>query len=267
MNAWQLFRQVQFLLKAAVWPTGGKKVFSPEGVIVACDLPDGFLERSRLPCAVIRVGEAQNDPDHDEEPELVSQSFEVTIACSVPNDPWGQSAVLGAVRTQNDSAGKGVLEIEEQLFANLALLGSSTGIRVVLRMKSEAAGTPSGGPEYLAWRGYRFDALVGSARSYPAPTRFSATGGVGSVALAWANPGTRFDSRRIVVRRLAGAVAPATILLGTDVALAANFSTSKTDTVAAGTYSYSVFAVFDEYGTNTDAQSSPPVSKLSVVVT
>ncbi len=107
-----------------------------------------------------------------------------------------------------------------------------------------------------------------AARFHPCP-RFKATGGVGSVALSWTLPPARFDRLKIVLVRKSGSSAPSSVTDGTVVTLSGDLATSKTDTLAAGTYSYSIFAAYDEtHATPTTAeQYSAAASVTGVVVT
>ena len=103
---------------------------------------------------------------------------------------------------------------------------------------------------------------------HPCP-RFNATGGVGSVTLAWTLPPARFDRLRVVLIRKAGSSAPTSVSDGTAVTLSGDLATSKTDTIAAGTYSYSLFAVYDEtHATPTTVEKySAAATKTAIVVT
>jgi hypothetical protein len=108
------------------------------------------------------------------------------------------------------------------------------------------------------------------ARRYHVPKKLRATGGVGQVSLTWSLPPTRFDTLSVILRRAAGATAPATVTDGTGVTLASALATSVTDSgLAAGTYSYSLFAAYDETTatpTTADRYSSPATA-TSVTVT
>lgn len=264
MNGWQFFQQLRYLLQAATW-TGGNKVFGAKAVVVSADMPEDFLSRVRLPCALIRVQDAPSDPEHDEEPDLFMQSFDITVAVANANDPFGESAFLGAGRvTANDSGGRGLLEIEEQLWATVKGLGESSGVRIQSRGKGAGAGTP-GSEKYIAWRTYRFEAELGSVRFYHPPTSLAAAAaGGGVVNLTWKLPPTRFDTFGLVLRRASGTTAPATVAGGSNVTLSSMTAVSKSDTPGAGTWSYSLFASYDEVASGAAAQYSAPISKTVV---
>lgn len=89
-----------------------------------------------------------------------------------------------------------------------------------------------------------------------------------TVTLSWTNPSGRFDLHRIIMRRAAGSTAPATVTDGTGVTLGSDLATSVADTgLAAGTYSYSAFAGYDEINSppSSSAKFSAPAS-ITVVV-
>ena len=267
MNAWQFFQQFKHEMDLSRW-TGSVRVWPSGSIVVCADMPERFLERTRLPCALIRVQDASADPEHDEESDLFEQNFDITVAVAVANDPYGEAAFLGAGRSDaNASAGKGLLEIEEKLWEDLHRLGEGQGIRVQARGKGASGGTPHSALGYSAWRTYRFAATLGATRFYHPGTNFGVT--VGGVA-TWALPADRFDYRRMVLRRAAGSTAPTTITGGSGVTLGGTpdgvSAITVTDAPGSGTYSYSLFAVYDEYATDTDAQVSDPKS-VTVAIT
>jgi len=257
MNAWQFFKQFKYELDLATW-TGGKRVFPSGSIVVCADVPEEFLSRTRLPCALIRVQDAPADPEHDEEPDLFGQTFDVTVAVAVANDPFGEAAFLGGGRADaNASPGKGLLEMEEKLWEAVKGLGETHGIRVQSRGKGAAGGLKHSELGYIAWRSYRFTADLGAVRFYHPGTNFAVTtGGVAS----WALPADRFDYRRMVLRRAAGATAPTSITGGTGVVLGGVpdgvAATGVNDAPGSGVFSYALFAVYDEYATDSDAQVS-----------
>lgn len=270
MNTWQFFKQLQYLLRQSQW-SGGNSVFSSEGVIISGDMPSEFMQLVRLPCALIRVQDSTSDQEHDEEPDIIMQTFDVTVGVAIPNDPFGEAAFMGAARENaNESQGRGILELEEQLWSNIKGLGEKNGVRIYSRGKGAAQGTPDGEDNYIAWRTYRFEAQLGTDRFYHPPTNFVAVDATGGNAnLSWALPGTRWDYRRQILRRAAGSTAPSTHTGGTGITLGGSpdgvSATSVTDSPGAGTFSYSLFAVYDEHGTGADGQYSDPVSRTVVV--
>ncbi len=79
----------------------------------------------------------------------------------------------------------------------------------------------------------------------------------GTVNLSWALPATRFDTRRVMLRRESGAViGDFTPTTGTEVTLSGDLATSEADVPGAGTFTYALFFVYDEFGTSTDERFS-----------
>lgn len=220
----------------------------------------------RLPCALIRVQDAPCDPEHDEEPDLLGQTFDITTATANPNDPFGRAAIMGACRTPLASPGKGILEIEDKLFEAIKSLGASSGVRIMERGKSGAPAEKHSSEAYMAMRAYRFEALVTAFKSYDPVRKLVVSGGSGSAALTWRLPFARFDYFGLTLRYALGSTAPATPTSGSPVVLNST-DTSKSVLLAAGTYSFSLFAAYDEYATGAASQWSPAASKTNVVVT
>jgi len=266
LNAWQFLKQFQYLLRDAAW-SGGNKLFPSNAVVITANLDQDFLGRIRFPCAIIRVQDATYDEEHDEEPDLLMQRFDVTIAVAHPNDPSGEAAFMGAGRAnQNDSAGKGLLELEAKLWATVKGLGESNGVRIYSRGKGASNGTKHPNSGYMAWRTYRFEAELGDDFFYHPSTHLTAVdGGGGTVDLTWALPATRFDYRRMVLRRASGSTAPTSISSGTGVVLGGTpdgaSATSVTDSPGVGTWSYALFAVYDPYTADTDFAASDAVTE------
>lgn len=268
MNVWQATRQLRHLLLAATWPDGAaERVFG--AVVVSQAASDRVLGNARLPLALIRVGGGVAD---DQEPRLVRESIEVVLMCQVPGDALGEAALIGGPRAGGvgSSGGRGLLELEEVLLGAAAKLGGSRGIRLRLAAKGHGAAQPDAVHGGIVARGYVFEAWLGSARSYPPPVNLVAEDqGGGEVTLSWELPPDRFDRLEVVLRRAAGATPPSSPTDGDAVALGSALATSVTDNPGAGTWSYALFAGYDETSstpTTTD-RWSVAVSRAGVVVT
>lgn len=262
MNLWQVCNQVRYTLRAATWD-GSAKILRSESVFVTGDVTREQIAKVSTPAALLRIQEANADPDFGEEPTVLEQTFDLTIACSIPGDAFGQNAFLGANRTggQTTSQGRGILEMEEVILAAIGALTDANGVHFLVSGKSAIGGETTEDARYLAWRTYRFTAAVTSLRFYHPPTRLVGTPGAGHTAvLTWRNPVTRYDTRRMVLRRASGSTAPASPTAGTGITLGGSPDgagvTSKTDTPGAGTWSYALFAMYDETGSGADERWS-----------
>lgn len=269
MNSWQVVRQMKKLLADAIWP-GGDTVLGSVHVTQAPN--EEAVNNFRFPLCLISVGSASVDPDFGQEEELLRQRFTVRVLAANANDVIGEATLIGANRTggSTSSKGRGVLEIEEPVFDAVSRLSGLDGIEIRLKAESAVRATWIQNIGHVAFRDYDFDVLCTANRFYHPPTRLIATDlGGGSVSLTWKLPPNRYDRLRVKLRRAAGATPPATSTAGTGVTLGGDLATSVTDSPGAGTFSYSIFGMYDEYSTtpaNEDRESAPE-SVASVVVT
>ena len=163
MNSWQVSRQVQYLLRQANWASGGNTVFHTGSVIVTAAPQESALEQLIMPAALIRPLGATSD---DEEPDLIQQEFAVTLAVSHAGDAFGEYPMVGGQRTaQTDSTGRGLLEVEEELFNAIEFLNTDDG--VVIQHRASSAATPQYvGGQYLLFRDYLFRSWLTADRFY-----------------------------------------------------------------------------------------------------
>ncbi len=258
MNIWQILRQLKYLLLARVWTGSGNVVFPSGSVKVSEQLTENVKQTGmRTPICVLAPGVNQTDPEHREEPDLFQQDVRATVIVSIPGDQVGENPMIGAnVPDRTKSEGRGLLEIEEELFNAIGLLNTDFG--VVIQSSSSGAAMPSLDPTlgYVLSRDYMFQAWATASRYYHAPTRLQATAlGGGSVSLSWVLPPDRFDRYQIILRRASGSTAPSSVTGGTGVTLSGNLATSVTDTPGAGTWSYSVWCGYDENHTTPSASN------------
>lgn len=254
-NVWQVCRQIQYLLNQRVWPeVGGESVMG--AFVTPGPSDEATLDQLRPPFALINPAGATNDQD---EPSLMDESIDVTIAVVVDGDAIGQDAIIGGNRSGGvaSSKGRGLLEVQEEVLETIKELNQLDGVNVRFRASTAAAGALVDEIGYVASRTLTFDVKTHSARTYPAPRRFTGTAlGGGNATLAWLLPPTRFDLYRIELRRASGATPPATPTDGTDLTLSTDLATGHADSPGAGTFSYSLFAFYDETKNPGDTLSS-----------
>lgn len=253
MNPWQVARQIKATLIARTWEGSGQVVFPTGSVHVTNGYQETAAANFRFPIALIGVGPGSND---DQQPGHEKRAVTIIIAVRNMGDMIGENSVIGANRQgTNRSEGRGILEVEEEVKAACRQMQDALGIR--LSFKTVSTDTPAADPNggMTTWMGIEFEADCMDARYYHPPLDLVATGGVGSVTLAWALPPLRYDLRRVRLRRAAGSTPPASITDGSEVTLAADLSVSKVDTVAGGTYSYTIFACYDEVNSPPSADS------------
>lgn len=271
MNLWQLVQQLEWKIRRCTWEDGASVVFASDSVIISEAVPEQWLAEAILPIAQIGCGGAGLDPEHSENPAVRREEVKVTIGHMNENDRLGRAVLIGARSNgANDSAGRGLLEIQEVVDAMIDSMNGEKGVQIgfVGASAAEPARHPTKG--LMVMRTLVFGAWVGSQRHYPPATSLRAIGGAGSAALTWKMQ-TRFDSRRAILRRAVGAVAPAGPALGTGVVLGgapdgAGVVAVTQLGVAAATYSYALFLAYDETGSGADERFSVAAT-CTVVVT
>jgi len=265
----QIIKQLRKELRELRWPTGtADLVFGDTAEIVSSlDLPE---VPERTPYALLSLG--SQVPDRSD-PDLLEQEGVLTLAVARAGDPYGTAAVLGGPQTQGvgRSEGKALLDVERVTLAHVGRLTGADGLPI---MVSEASGTDveaySEDVQH-ARRRYLLSVVCSRADEYRPPRNFVATGGVGQVALSWLLPTQDYGLNEIVVRYAAGATAPASYSAGTPVTLSSALATSVTVSgLAAGTYSFAIFAGYSETGAASNEFYSSQVlgtTRLSVTVT
>lgn len=253
MNTLQVARQLKFLLEERQWLGTGDKVF---GTVRVSQGPDQQAAAEFItPFAIVRLGSGISDA---EEPDLITQTFSIRLAVAVDGDTSGEGALIGRNRkSATSSDGRGLLEIEVELFNAIEELNGIDGVEIHFRLTSEPDPAIDEAGMYFIRRDYQGEAVLTADLFYDAPQELAGTPGAGSASLTWVNPATRFDSRRVMLRRKTGSSPPSSETDGTEVTLSGNFVTSHVDSpLASGDHSYAVFMVYDEFGTGTDEQFS-----------
>lgn len=246
MNTYQVSRQVKYILGLRRWEDNpaNEKVFGAAVVSVAPQAE--AMNKFRYPLAMVVPGSATVDA---EEMDLLDQAITVRVICMVEADGYGESPLIGAHRrTSGSSDGRGILEIEEELFSSIARSSGADGIEIRLWSSSEVQAELIEDLGYVVARDYLFGCLTTTTKTYPAPYKLAATDqGAGSVDLTWLLPAARYDRYRVILRYASGATAPTSITGGTGVTLSGDDATSVTQTgLSTGTYAWAIFETYDE---------------------
>lgn len=258
LNRWQCAKQIEYLLKSLTWPDSpSESVFGTRvavtaqrsghvGGLAGATVPpaEAFLSERTGPFAIVR---AADSVPQGRGPEIARFSVEAFVRGLGTTQM--RNSVVGGSRGASgagSSTGRGALELEEVVRSRFNwVTASDYGIQA----RVVAASTVRAFEAQPEWSVIPLELEVHNVvadRYYDPPYRLLATGGSGQVVLAWSLPPDRFDRLSVILRRAAGATAPTTVAGGTGVTLASALATTKTDTVAAGTYSYSLFAAYDE---------------------
>jgi len=163
VNEVTLLTSIKTLLIAQTW-SGGSVVFPSNSVYITANTEEATsfaLKNLRAPIALIRPGTGASDPKFDELPDLIYLDVEVRIIQINPGDPVGENVLIGANKTQGTgrSEGRGLFEIEQQLYTAIGKLNAAQGITIQFRNKGAlTAGTLENGT-YLAYRDHTFQAI------------------------------------------------------------------------------------------------------------
>lgn len=253
MNTWQLCTRIQNLLIARQWNNDAtaEPVFNPNAVIVTMTPTEDAEQRLVMPAAYIGPSTMTVDPEHQEQSDLISQEIIVAIVVCITGDDFGQNAIMGAYRGTNltkSSRGRGLLEIESELWAVLKLLTAQDGVRILLRGASAAIPLTVENGDWKVWRAYRFAADVDMEISNAAPQDFLAVVAAPNVNMTWAAPQDTTDQVNYILRRVSGAAPVSGVNGGTGLTLSGPLVTSHTDAPGSGVFTYSLFAGYDSQG-------------------
>tara|TARA_R100000808_G_scaffold23963_1_gene54043 strand:+ start:43 stop:864 length:822 start_codon:yes stop_codon:yes gene_type:complete len=272
VNVWQTLRQLKYLLLQRQWEGSGADVFQDNSVVITVAPDEQAISTLVTPTAIIRPMGAQSDPVHDEQPDLILQSVAVRLSTTVPGDALGEYALIGGGRQgQTDSRGRGLLEVEEELFAAIGELGAINGMVIYNRAKSAADAELDDQNRYSCFRSYMFEMLTTEDRYYESVTGFvAADKGDSTCDLTWAPAPLRFDSRGVRILRVSGgtpttnpADGSATVVL--DGSAFPSPAGAKNDSSGAGTFSYTIWNTYDEFGSGTtERYSAPKTSTVTV---
>lgn len=250
MNRYQQARQIAYMAKSVLTLPSGAPVFQDTWISGGVAKDDGDLPDeigAAMPFFIVRPGDKFPDSEHKHRKRC---AWSCLYGVSVMGDATGEAATVGFIRSATTIEGYGILEIEELLEAmfeqaSLTIDGleiSNIQTRMIGPSRSQRFG-------YVMLATLEMESYAGSVRRYPGPCELRDAGsGGGTASLAWdlaPGWGRAWNQNRQVLRRAAGATPPATITDGADVPVG-TLATSVSDSLGAGTFSYSLFAVYDE---------------------
>jgi hypothetical protein len=254
MNAWQAIRQVQSRILALKWSTKPS-----DSVVDACVIHDNPIPWNELiaqmtsPFVVLVPGDDRPDV---EQPELRVATIQVNVVVTHEGGYYREPVIVGDHRSggYGSSKGRGLLELCREIEVSLQYVGPASGFDQQGEFYGFASAQKIEGVIGATRKYGTFSAHVTTHDYYPPPSRIAAVNaGGGATTVSWSLPYQRFDLYKIVLRRASGSTPPPTVSDGTGVTLATDLATSVLDTPGAGTWSYSVFAGYDESGESTKA--------------
>jgi hypothetical protein len=170
VNTWQCLRQLQYLLRGAKWEASSNVVFHSDSVIVSAAPREETIEKVIMPLIVLRPGGATIET----QPDFLNQEVLITLGVSHAGDAFGEAPLLGMQRSSQElSPGRGLLEIEEEVFGAIDRLNTDAGI-VVQHRASGAVQAAYVSGQYLAFRDYMFVLDVTASRFYHAAMNLEA---------------------------------------------------------------------------------------------
>lgn len=164
MNEITFLKTIKALLIAQTWGAPSNAVVFPSGsVAVSLDDKNTFeyaMRNFRTPWAVIVPGPARCDPVYDEQPDFLYSDIKIRIAVSIPGDPIGENALLGAnpTNTSSPSEGAGLLTIEQQIYLAVGLLVES-GVVIQFRQRGIPGGMKKGESSWIQYRDLSFEMI------------------------------------------------------------------------------------------------------------
>lgn len=265
MNAWQCLRQLRAILRASVWPDGAGEVVFSARVHVTAGPPAEALPGIGYPFCLLAPGSADED---DDDASLERTALRVLLCVRGAGDSYGEAALMGGPRSGGvgSSKGRGLLEVEEVLKSAINKLDADNGVNVRITGRSAPAAQTIGS-DYVVSREYTLEGVLTTDRTYaPAQNLVATASGSGNVSLTWTLPASRYDRLGVVLRRASGTTAPASPSAGTGVTLSGPLATSVTDSPGAGTFSYALFAAYDEVSATPTTADRYSVAQTATVV-
>lgn len=239
MNGWQLVRQIRYLLRQRKWEgsPSAQNVFASNSVrITPIDIEDMItVGTPNSPCCKINLGRRTSD---QQAKGYIAQEVSITLAVQLEGDEMAENAVIGGNRTggKTSSRGRGLSEIESELFAvledvtamnGMQVQGYGTGSVETARLESQSA---------FVYCEYTFLFYCTTQLSWLGPTSLVAVASTGgSVSLSWVPVPIGWSSISgadgQIVRWAAGATAPATPTAGSGVGVPSILGTANSTTI------------------------------------
>lgn len=270
MNGFQLARQIRFLLRERKWEGDpvAEQVFKSNSVRISPADVESFLAAANpgSPMCKINIGRRQSDQQRK---GFVAQEIVITLGVQIEGDEVGENAVIGANRVAGkvSSKGRGISEIESEMFAVLEDVNAMNGIQIQGYSTSGIETARLETTSAFAYCEYTFLFYCTTQLTYLAPTSLVATGNTGgTISLTWEPVPLGWSSIAgsggQIIRYAVGSTAPATYDAGTSGPTVTGVDDSATIVgLGSGTYSVSIFNATKESGASAGADSwSPPTS-------
>jgi hypothetical protein len=265
MNVWQVCQTIQAKLIAATWPDSSTVVFDPASVrVIAQGEEINALQEGLIPpLCIISPLSGDSDPEHREEPALILRTIDIVLVAVNQGDRVGENTIMGGNRPSGtQSQGRGLLELEVELFDAIKQLGVADGILIQFAGYGEGQARRDPSDNWIGIQDYTFQVWTSVDLTYQGATYLNITGRTAEIDLSWQNPPVLGTTYRSVLVRKTGATAPTSISDGTVVSSSVGLAISSyaNSGLTPGTYSYSLFITYSDYA------SSPADNHVSVAV-
>ena len=162
MNEAALLSGIKTELIAQLWTGSPNVVFHTGSVAIVPSVADALpqaLNTMRVPFCLIEPGAAESDPVHDEEPDFERFNPNLIILTAIPGDVLGENAVVGANKTGGDtvSEGRGILELEQELYNAVGKLNALESITLQVRQKGQQGAVRKSPSEWIVYRIYSLE--------------------------------------------------------------------------------------------------------------
>lgn len=162
MTTLAVVNKLKTTLLARNWTGTSNKVFHANSVVISAAMDERALSSMISPMAIIKPLDGTSDPNFDEEPDLLVEQIAVRLVQIVPGDAIGQNALVGANNPDSNttSKGRGLLEIEVEMFEAIYVLNLNESLNIQCRSKSAVQAEIDDQFGYIATREYVFEAVT-----------------------------------------------------------------------------------------------------------
>jgi hypothetical protein len=268
VNGYQTAKLIQGALQARKWKgeSGNELVFKRVR-ITPVDIETMLgVGAPGSPVCKINLGKRQSD---QQQKGFVAQEIVVTLAVQVEGDELAENAMVGANRTagSGSSKGRGILEVEAEMFAVLGDMNAMAGMQVQGYASGSVEVARVSMASSFVYCSYTFLFYCTTQLTYLGPTSLVASGSTGgTISLTWKPAPLIWSSISAsggqIIKYASGSTPPPTHDSGTDGPAVTGTATSASiPGLSSGTYAVSIFTAYKESGASSGADAwSPPTS-------
>lgn len=273
MNSWQIANQTRKLMREHQWADDVAKKFlfgGPLSVVIAADPLEVTGKESTGPVCIITPTDHETDPEAGEDTNLVLWGFQIRIQNFNANDQFGQAGLMGAGKPVglSSSRGRGLEELLSETRRALASLTKTSGgftLQVMPFSGAAAAFDQESKRMGAVFRDFTLK-VWGTGDPYYAPAENLYFTGATAHTLYWTKPPDRFDLCRLVLCKVAGSTPTTDPTVGVVTSWTLPYSSMPSSLAVvpgSGTWSYSLFAQYDDLHDTIPTSSPVPTSNAA----